>query len=95
MKVQIKIRGRSYTVKSDEGDEDIAAIARYVDQKMDEVAGRTSTVDDYTVAMLTALNIASELDRFRREVNLELEAIDRDLAATSVLIDSVASGKSP
>jgi cell division protein ZapA len=95
MKVQIEIRGRSYTVKSDEGDEDIAAIARYVDQKMDEVAGRTSTVDDYTVAMLTALNIASELDRFRREVNLELEAIDRDLAATSVLIDSVAPGKTP
>ena len=37
MKVQITIRGRSYTVRSDEADEDLPGIARYVDAKMAEI----------------------------------------------------------
>ena len=91
MKVQIAIRGRRYTVKSDE-DVDIAAVARYVDAKMDEVAKRPGALDDYTVAMLAALNIASEFERFRKEVDSELEAIDRELASTAVVIESALPG---
>ena len=87
MKVQITIRGRSYTVRSDQDDEDLPAIARYVDGKMAEVAQRSS-FDDYTVAMLAALNIASEFDRFRREVDNELQSLDRDLASAAVLMES-------
>ena len=86
MKVQINVRGRRYTVKSDE-DVDLQAIARYVDTKMNEVAGRGS-LDEYTVAMLTCLNIASEFERFRAQVDAELEGLDRDLAATTVLLDT-------
>lgn len=87
MKTQIEIRGRRYTVRSDE-DVDLAAIARYVDARMSEIADRPGTVDDYTVAMLAALNIASDYHRFRREVDEELVALDRDLASTAVLIES-------
>lgn len=87
MKVQISIRGRTYTLRSDE-DEDLQAIARYVDGKMGEIADRSPRMDDYTVAMLTALNIASEFERFRREVDVELASLDRDLASTAVLLES-------
>ncbi len=87
MKVQITIRGRKYTLRSDE-DEDLQAIARYVDRKMSEISDRSARVDEYTVAMLAALNIASEYDRFRREVDEELAGIDRDLASTAVLVES-------
>lgn len=90
MKVQISIRGRTYTVRSDEEGEDLQAIARYVDQKMSEIADRSPRFDDYTVAMLAAMNIASELDRFRRDVDTELAAIDHDLASTAVLLDAAA-----
>ena len=76
MKVQIQIRGRTYTVRSDDDGEDLQAIARYVDQKMEEVAKLSPRFDDYTVAMLAALNIASELDRLRRDVDEELAGID-------------------
>jgi len=87
MKTQIEIRGRRYTVRSDE-DVDLVAIARYVDARMSEIADRPGTVDDYTVAMLTALNIASDFHRFRRDVDEELVALDRELASTAVLIES-------
>src|SRR5689334_17210533 len=86
MKVQISIRGRSYTLRSDE-DEDLPAIAKYVDRKMSEIANRSPRMDDYTVAMLAALNIASEFERFRREVDAQLIAVDRDLASTAMLLE--------
>ncbi len=88
MKVQISIGGRKYTLRSDE-DEDLQAIARYVDRKMAEISGRASRMDDYTLALLTALNIASEFERFRRDVDGELAHLDRDLASTQVLLEAV------
>lgn len=87
MKVQIEIRGRSYTVRSDEDGEDLVAIARYVDAKMAEIAGRGSSADEYTVAMLAALNIASEFDRFRRQALSDLAEVDRELASTSMVLE--------
>lgn len=92
MKVQITIRGRTYTVRSDEEGEDLQAIARYVDGKMSEIADRSPSFDDYTVAMLAAMNIASEFDRFRRDVDEELKGIDHDLASAGVLLDSATPG---
>lgn len=86
MKVQITVRGRRYTVRSDE-DVDLPAIARYVDSKMSEIAARPGALDEYTVAMLACLNIASEYERFRRHVEAELGGIDRDLASTGVLAE--------
>lgn len=89
MKVHISIRGRTYTLRTDE-DEDLPAIARYVDRKMGEIASRSPRMDDYTVAMLTALNIASELERFRKEVDAELASLDRELASAMVLLETAA-----
>ena len=88
MKTQITIRGQRYTVRSDEDDVDLHQIARYVDARMAEISGRSSTFDNYTVAMLAALNIASDFERFRREVDAELAKLDRDLASTAVLIEA-------
>ena len=94
MKVQISIRGRSYTLRSDE-DEDLPAIARYVDRKMAEIADRSPRMDDYTIAMLAALNIASEFDRFRRDVDAQLSNLDRELASTAMLLEDAAPTAGP
>ncbi len=88
MKVQITIRGRRYTVKSDEDDVDLPAVAAYVDSRMDEVAQRTGAFDDYTIAMLAALNIASDFERFRRQVDHEMAEIDKELASAQVLLEA-------
>ena len=90
MKVHITIRGRTYTVRSDEEGEDLPAIARYVDSKMAEIAQRSPRLDEYTVAMLAAMNIASEFDRFRRDVDRELAGIDHDLASAAVGLEAAS-----
>ncbi len=95
MKVQITVRGRRYTMRSDEPDVDLERVARYVDARMSEVASRPGHVDEYTVAMLAAMNIASEFERFRRQVDNELEALDRELASTAVLLESALPGSDP
>ena len=88
MKVQINIRGRNYTVRSDEDDVDLQEIATYVDGRMAEIANRSGSFDEYTIAMLAAMNIASDFERFRREVDDELVEVDRDLASTAVLLEA-------
>lgn len=89
MKQQVVIRGRRYTFRSDEGDVDIVAVARYVDARMAEVAAKPG-LDDATVALLAAMNIASDLARLRRQVDNELAAVDRELAASAVLLEALA-----
>lgn len=93
MKVQITIRGRRYTVRSDEDDFDLVAVAKYVDDKMTEISERTPSLDDYTVAMLAALNIAEEFERYRGRVANELDEIDREVASTATLLEAALPGE--
>ncbi len=86
MNVRITIRGREYTLRSDEPEEDLAAVARYVDGKMEELS--RPNIDDYTVAMLAALNIASEYSRYRQRVGERLEELERDAAAVGAVLDA-------
>ena len=81
--VEIKIMGQTYTVKTDAEEDYIQAIARYVNEKMDEVLKKTKSVSTLNVAILTALNIADDLlkEREKRTGFLrEVENKSRDLA---------------
>ncbi len=86
MNVRITIRGREYTLRSDEPEEDLAAVARYVDGKMKELS--RPNIDDYTVAMLAALNIASEYSRYRQRIGERLEELEREAAAAGAMLDA-------
>ena len=87
MQVQITIRGRQYTVRSDEGD-DIQQVAAEVDARMSEVAGRTRAFDEYTVALLTALNLASELHRLRNQLAQRMDELDREVSTITAMVEA-------
>ena len=93
MQVQITIRGRQYTVRGDESNEDIQRLATELDSRMSEVASRTRSFDEYTVAMLTALNLASELHRLRQQVALRLGELEREAASITAVLESVLPEK--
>ena len=59
--VAVRIRGQDFRIRSDEPPEQLARIARTVDETMERVESKTGAVDSYHVAMLTALNLAREV----------------------------------
>jgi cell division protein ZapA (FtsZ GTPase activity inhibitor) len=87
MKVQVSIRGRSYALRTDK-DEDLRAIADFVGAKMGEILARSPHIDEAAAAVLTALNIAAEFERFRKEVASELATVDQTLAASARLLEA-------
>ncbi len=80
--VEIKVFGQTYTVKTDAEEDHIHRVARYVNEKMDEVTRNTKSVSSLNVAILTALNIADDLIR-EKEKRLallhEVEQKSKDL----------------
>lgn len=80
--VEIKVFGQTYTVKTDAEEDYIQEVAKYVNEKMDEVLKKTKSVSTLNVAILTALNIADDLlkEKERRITLLrEVEAKSKDL----------------
>ena len=88
MQVRITIRGRQYTVRGDDSIEDVEAVAVDLDNRLAEVASRTRSFDEYTVALLTALNLASELRRLRQQVGRELGDLDREAASIAAILEA-------
>lgn len=86
--MQITIRGRQYTVRSDENGQDIRDVAADVDARLADVAGRTRTPDEYTIALLTALNLASENRQLRAQLAQRLDELDREVASIAAVVES-------
>jgi cell division protein ZapA len=80
--VEIKIFGQTYTVKTDAEEDYIQEVAKYVNEKMEEVLKKTKSVSTLNVAILTALNIADDLLKEKeKRISLlrEVEAKSKDL----------------
>jgi cell division protein ZapA len=80
--VEIKIFGQTYTVKTDAEEDYIQEVAKYVNEKIEEVLKKTKSVSTLNVAILTALNIADDLlrEKEKRTTLLrEVEAKSKDL----------------
>jgi len=81
--VEIKVFGQTYTVKTEAEEDHIQEVARYVNEKMNEVLKKTRSVSTLNVAILTALNIADDLlkEKEKRIALLrEIEMKSKDLA---------------
>lgn len=90
MQKQITILGRSYTLRADEGD-DIEHAAAEVDRRLRELQRRAPAFDTTTVALLTSLNLASELQNLKRRTGARLEEADRQLAAVEAVLEAALS----
>ena len=63
--IQVEIFGQSYSIKAGSDRDYIRELAAFVDARMKDVQKGTGTSDGYKIAILTALNIADELNRLR------------------------------
>lgn len=65
--VRVEIYGQTYTIRTDLNPDYIRQLARTVDAKMQVLAGQSGAVDTRRLAVLTALNLADELQQLQRE----------------------------
>ncbi|HKV37842.1 MAG TPA: cell division protein ZapA [Blastocatellia bacterium] len=77
--IKVVIYNQTYTLRSDHSPEYIQELADYVNERMNEIASATMTVDSLRVAILAALQIADELHVSRREG----EQTEREIAERS------------
>ena len=65
--VDVDIMGHRLTVTSSDGDEHIRRVAEHVDTQMRQLAAGASNATIVQLALLTALNIASEYWKLHQE----------------------------
>jgi len=65
--VRVQIFGQSYSIQGELDGKYVQKLAKYVDDKMHEIADVTKTVDTQKVAVLAALAIADELHNMQRD----------------------------
>lgn len=58
--IKVKIYDQEYVVKSEESEEQLNRIAAYVNGKLKEIQDNTEGLSEKKMAILVALNIASE-----------------------------------
>ena len=75
--VDVNILGQVFSVASDDGPEHIRRVAEYVDRKMATVAANGRAKSSLTVAVMAALNIASEYQKLKDEREQLEQLIDR------------------
>ncbi len=85
--VHVEIFGQTCSVKAGGDPAYVEKLAASVDQQMKEMSRASGAVDSLRVAVLTALNLADECARLRREVD---EARREPRAAAASVDDRVA-----
>lgn len=90
MAVQVEIFGHTYSLRTDAEEEHVRRVAGLVDAKMREVAAGTRSVSTVHVAVLAALDIASECvktedgaKRLVADLEARLEALARRIASAA------------
>ena len=73
---EVEIFGASYAIRGGQKPAELTKLAAEVDRRMRELAGHVNNVDPGRLAILTALNLADELSRNRREMDGERGEID-------------------
>ncbi len=65
---KIKIYGKTYTIKTPQGDIDPEQLAEFVDNKMQELSTGSVKLSTLDLGVLTALNVAHELALAKQEL---------------------------
>lgn len=66
-RVKVKIYGQEYTITGETGEEEIKAIAAYVDEKMHEIAQVVTDKSAGSLAILASINITEEFFENRQD----------------------------
>lgn len=82
----IKLLGQELSVLSDSGDDHVARVVKYVNDKVEEIESNFSNFNTLNVAILAALNIA---DEFLKSMAVEENTFNQLENRSETLIDMI------
>jgi cell division protein ZapA len=85
--VEVKILGQSYSIKTEEDEAYIKALAEYVDAKLKEIFSVAPNVNHVKAAIMAAFGIADELFKLRLEQENVDKMIEEETNILSRLLD--------
>lgn len=77
-KVTVNIYNEDYVVKGNEDSEYIQMLASYVDRRMRMIGQRNHNLSTSKVAVLTALNLADELNKLQEDYDQMIKALEEE-----------------
>jgi cell division protein ZapA len=84
----IRILGQELSVLSDSGDDHVANVVKYVNDKVEEIGKSPNSFNTLSVAILAALNIADEYIKFKgAEKNIYSQLESRSEKLISLIND--------
>tara|TARA_B100001029_G_C15055011_1_gene453691 strand:- start:1122 stop:1430 length:309 start_codon:yes stop_codon:yes gene_type:complete len=87
--IKVNISGQDYVVRSTAGQQYLEKVAKYVDDKMEEI--KTSGIDDsqqLRIAILAAMNITDELLTYKKEKKKFVEKVEAKTVAITEFIEN-------
>jgi cell division protein ZapA len=85
--IEVTIMGQKFMVKSESGDDYVAEIAKYVDNRINEVIQSTKSVASVNVALLAAMNIADEFRKYRNDKEGRIDKVEKKIKDMIELVD--------
>jgi cell division protein ZapA len=85
--IKVVIYNQTYNLRSSHDSGYIQELANFVDERMNEIARATMTVDSLRVAILAALQIADELYQMRKQAKETEREIAERSARYAELLD--------
>ena len=93
--VRVRILDHEYLIKSDEDDEYVHNIARFVNDKFREIKENMEGLSDKRTAILAAFDIASDYFQLLKERDDLAKEVQRRARSLNLQIDSVTAQKGP
>ena len=87
--VKVNILGQDYVVRSAAGQKYLEQVAKYVDDKMEEI--KASGIDDsqqLRIAILAAMNITDELFAYKKEKRKFVDKVEAKTIAITEFIEN-------
>ena len=87
--VQVHILGQDYVVRSTAGQKYLEQVAKYVDDKMEEI--KASGIDDsqqLRIAILASMNITDELFAYKKEKKKFVDKVEAKTIAITEFIEN-------
>ena len=89
MNVQVTIRGRQFNFRTDDDGEKLKNMADSLNERLNSQAGRSKTVDEYSIAVITALSLMGEMELMKKQYEGKLDELHKDIVSLTLRLEAL------